>query len=169
MNYRVRWYWDNCQRFLCASRCYSCTSLMTAPCAGVKRAVRNSCFTAALPIVSPSLCLLFRFLAKNSNSRLFLDAISCSSRLSSRICRDGQLCVWICGRHGRWTSYTSAQHSAEGSAPATAMRKVTRGNTGNRGFPVTRTKPVVCSKTLRFRAQLQHCAGNGGTELQHTW
>ena len=30
-------------------------------------------------------------------------------------------------------------------------------------------KIVVCYRMLRFRAQLQHCAGSGNTEVQHTW
>ena len=33
----------------------------------------QDCLTAALPIVSPSLCLLFRFLANNGNGKLSLD------------------------------------------------------------------------------------------------
>ena len=33
----------------------------------------QDCLTAALPIVSPSLCQLFRFLANNGNGKLFLD------------------------------------------------------------------------------------------------
>ena len=36
-------------------------------------AMRQSCLTADLPIVSPSLCLLSCFLANNSNDRLSLD------------------------------------------------------------------------------------------------
>ena len=48
-----------------------------------KAAVRQSCLIAALPIVSPSLCLLSRFLANN--------AISWTSSVLSSICRDGEL------------------------------------------------------------------------------
>ena len=38
-----------------------------------KSVMCQDCLTAALPIVSPSLCLLSRFLANNGNGRLSLD------------------------------------------------------------------------------------------------
>ena len=38
-----------------------------------KAAVRQSCLTAALPIVLPLLCLMSCFLANNGNGRLSLD------------------------------------------------------------------------------------------------
>ena len=43
-------------------------------------------------------------------------AISCTSRVLSSICRDGELWVWICGRYGCWTAGHCAlhQHTAEG-------------------------------------------------------
>ena len=68
------------------------------------------CLTAALPIVLPSLCLLFHFLANNGNGKLSLTAISCTSRVLSSICRDGENRVWTCERYGRWTAGHWALH-----------------------------------------------------------
>ena len=67
------------------------------------------CLTAALPIVLPSLCLLSRFLANNGKGRLSL-AISCTTWPLSRIYRDAEIRVWICGWYGHWTAGYCALH-----------------------------------------------------------
>ena len=68
------------------------------------------CLTAALPIVLPSLCLLFRFLANNGNGKLSLTAISCTSKVLSSICGDGENRIWTCERYRRWTAGHCALH-----------------------------------------------------------
>ena len=52
-----------CVRTLC-KQVLQLHKLDAAPCAGVKQQLETSCLTAVLPIVSTSLCLLSRFLAK---------------------------------------------------------------------------------------------------------
>ena len=84
----------------------------------------QDCLTAALPIVSPSICLLSRFLAYNGNGRFSLADTLCTSRVLSSIFRDGELgCESADDTDAEQLATvhcTSTQHSAGGSVPATA-------------------------------------------------
>ena len=83
----------------------------------------QDCLTAALPIVSSSLCLLFRFLANNGNGRLSLggyfvhQCYPAFMEMESSECESAddtdaeQLATAHCN---------SAQQSGGGSAPASA-------------------------------------------------
>ena len=84
----------------------------------------QDCLTAALPIVSPSLCLLSHFLANNGNGKLSCDeyfvhqqCYSAFVKMESSECEsvDDTDAEQLATAH-----YTSAQQSGGGSTPATA-------------------------------------------------
>ena len=103
---------------LFASRRYSCASLMAAPCANGKWQWDNL-VSLPLYLLSRRRFVYFPF------GRLSLDTISCTGRVSSSICRYGELWMWICGRYGRWTASHCAlnEHTAEWERKRTCYGK----------------------------------------------
>ena len=83
----------------------------------------QDCLTAALPIVSPSLVYCPGFLLTMVTENCPQTDISCTSRVLSSICGDGELRVWTIQTLNSWPLQIAPAHSRVGEGARLLRRK----------------------------------------------